>query len=204
MFATEQLGNIEANPYCCGFALIIFRKSKTNKKSIGWQQLGLRALSHTKRRKMNFLKRFLAKSASQRAPAQSNGENTVLRDNSVLVFGMNTREAAEVFKSQGVPNVKECYYSNKISELTRQDGKVKVLTLCFTHNIPLGVIAFQEWYDKVLRSANLNPSGINPEIKINFATSDKKGMILLHWDETDMQTLLSTTKALEGSLQKWS
>ena len=128
--------------------------------------------------------------------------NKGLRGNSTIVVGSNARETAKALRAQRVPNVQE-WVNLQPSNLTQQGGKVKVLTLCFAHEIPIGVINYQGWYSKVLMDANLGYTGNNPEIKTNWS-SDKKGLILLHWDEVDMETLRSTVQTLYTSINKWS
>ncbi len=145
---------------------------------------------------MGFLKNLFGKKADE--------EGKGVKDFSTLILGVDTQETAKSFSSIGIPNILTCWTSVGMKELTWPNGGVKNLTLCFTHNIPIGVINYDKWYGQVMGSAMLDRWGKNPEIKITGVPSEKKGIILLHWNEVDQEKCFRVAEVLEKSVHEWS
>lgn len=145
---------------------------------------------------MGFLKNLFGKKVDE--------EGKEVKDISTIILGVDTQETAKSFRSKGISNVLTTWTSVGMKELTWPSGEVKNLTLCFTHNIPIGVINYDKWYGQVMGSASLDRWGKNPEIRISSVPSEKKGIILLHWDEVDQERCLRVAVALEKSVHEWS
>ena len=145
---------------------------------------------------MGFLKNLFGKKADE--------EGKEVKDFSTLILGSDTQETAKSFSSKGIRNIFTCWTSIGIKELTWPSGEVKNLTLCFTHNIPIGVINYDKWYGQVMVSASLDRWGKNPEIKITGVPSEKKGIILLHWDAVDQEKCHRAAVAIANSVHEWS
>jgi hypothetical protein len=145
---------------------------------------------------MGFLKNLFGKKTDE--------EGKEVEDFSTIILGVDTQETAKFFRSKGIQNILLCWTSVGIKELTWPIDEVKNLKLCFTHHIPVGVINYDKWYGQVMGSAMLDRWGKNPEIKISSVPSEKKGMILLHWDEVDQEKCLRVAITLEKSVQEWS
>ena len=144
---------------------------------------------------MGFLNKLFGKNAD---------EEKNVKDVSTIIFGIDTLITEKAFRSKGIRNILTCWSSSGMNEFTWPSGDVKNLTLCFNHNIPIGVINYDKWYGQVIGGARLDRWGKNPEIKISSVPTEKKGMILLHWEQVNQEKCLSAAGALENSVREWS
>ena len=144
---------------------------------------------------MGFLNKLFGKKAD---------EEKNVKDFSTIIIGGDTIATAKAFSSQGVRNILTCWSSAGMKDFIWPGGDVKSLTLCFNHDIPIGVINYDKWYGQVMGGARLDRWGKNPEIKISSVPTEKKGMILLHWELVNQEKCLSVAEALEKSIMEWS
>lgn len=127
-----------------------------------------------------------------------------VRDGSTIIMGGDALKTAEAFRSNGVRDILTCWSSSELKDFSWPEGEVKGLTLCFNHNIPIGVINYDKWFGQVLGGAGLDRWGKEPEIKVSCVPTEKKGMILLHWNMVDQNKSISTAENLEKSIRVWS
>ena len=130
--------------------------------------------------------------------------STTVCDDCTIVLGDADGKAVQAFRAKGIKNILSCWSGFDIKGLAWPDGKVNGLVACVNHSIPIGVINYLKWYGQVLKEAELNFGGMNPEIKITHTANEKVGMILLHWDSVDKQACVAVMEKLEHALIEWS
>ena len=131
-------------------------------------------------------------------------ETNTVTDGCILMLGDKSRKATAAFRAKGLRSIINVWSGINLNDLVWPAANVGNLTVCKNHTIPLGVINYDDWYNKVLLASNLNRLTNKPEVKTTCTPSEKIGMILLHWDSVSKDTCIETVAGVEKALIEWS